>query len=78
MTLQAVRDGPGLAFIPDAHAHGGPAIVDLAGVNLQQDWYVLRPRARNAPRAVQELHTFLLGPDARRIVGKAGLKVPAE
>ncbi|KPV50009.1 LysR family transcriptional regulator [Kouleothrix aurantiaca] len=80
MTLQAVRDGVGLAFIPQTRMTRGRdlAIVDLAGVNLQQDWHLLRSRERNAPRAVQALYTFMLGPDARRIVGKAGLKVPAE
>ncbi len=80
MTLQAVRDGVGLAFIPQARMTRGRdlAIVDLAGVNLQHDWHLLRSRERNAPRAVQELYTFMLGPDARRIVSKAGLKVPAE
>jgi DNA-binding transcriptional LysR family regulator len=80
LAIQAVRDGLGLAFIPQTRLPRSRDIglVDLAGVNLQQDWYVLRSRERGAPRAVQELYTFLTGKDARRILAKDGLKVPSE
>jgi DNA-binding transcriptional LysR family regulator len=75
--IQAVRAGLGLAFIPQTRLPRGRDIgmVDLAGVNLQQDWYVLRSRERGAPRAVQELYGFIAGKDARRVLAKDGLKI---
>lgn len=80
LMIQAVRDGIGLAFIPQLRLPRGreSGIVDLAGMNLQQDWYVLRSRERGAPRAVQELYAFITGQEARRLLAKEGLKVPAE
>ncbi len=80
LMIQAVRDGIGLAFIPQLRLPRGreSGVVDLAGMNLQQDWYVLRSRERGAPRAVQELYAFITGQEARRLLAKEGLKVPAE
>jgi DNA-binding transcriptional LysR family regulator len=80
LAIQAVRAGLGLAFIPQTRLPRGRDIgmVDLAGVNLQQDWYILRSRERGAPRAVQELYSFLAGKDARRILAKDGLKIASD
>jgi len=80
LAIQAVRAGLGLAFIPQTRLPRGRDIgmVDLAGVNLQQDWYVLRSRERGAPRAVQELYSFIAGKDARRVLAKDGLKIASE
>jgi DNA-binding transcriptional LysR family regulator len=80
MMVQAVRAGVGLAFVPQLRLPGGrdTGMVALAGVNLQQEWHALRSRERGAPRAVQELYGFLTGKDARKIMGKEGLKPPAE
>jgi DNA-binding transcriptional LysR family regulator len=80
LAIQAVRAGLGLAFIPQTRLPRGRDIgmVDLAGVNLQQDWYVLRSRERGASRAVQELYSFIAGKDARRVLAKDGLKVASE
>jgi DNA-binding transcriptional LysR family regulator len=80
LAIQAVRAGLGLAFIPQTRLPRGRDIgmVDLAGVNLQQDWYILRSRERGAPRAVQELYGFLAGKDARRVLAKDGLKIASE
>jgi DNA-binding transcriptional LysR family regulator len=77
LMIQAVRDGLGLAFVPQTRLPRGRDIglVDLAGVNLQQEWHILRSRERGAPRAVQELYTFIAGKDARRALAKDGLKV---
>ena len=77
VTIQAVRNGLGLAFVPETRLPRGRDIglVDLAGVNLQQEWHVLRSRERSAPRAVQELYTFFVSMDARRILAKEGLKI---
>jgi DNA-binding transcriptional LysR family regulator len=75
--IQAVRDGLGLAFVPETRLPRGRDIglIDLAGVNLQQEWHVLRSRERSAPRAVQELYSFIAGVDARKILAKEGLKI---
>jgi DNA-binding transcriptional LysR family regulator len=80
LTVQAVRDGIGLAFVPQMRLPRGrdTGMVDLAGVNLQQEWYILRSRERGAPRAVQELYGFIASKDARRLLAKDGLKVPSE
>jgi DNA-binding transcriptional LysR family regulator len=80
LAIQAVRAGLGLAFIPQTRLPRGRDIgmVDLAGVNLQQDWYVLRSRERGAPRAVHELYSFIVGKDARRVLAKDGLKIASE
>src|SRR5215208_4606363 len=80
LMIQAVRDGLGLAFVPQTRLPRGRDIglIDLAGVNLQQEWHILRSRERSAPRAVQELYTFIAGSDARRILAKEGLKITTE
>lgn len=80
LMIQAVRSGVGLAFIPQTRLPRGrdTGVVDLAGANLQLEWYALRSRERGAPRAAQELYGFLIGHDARRILAKEGLKVPTE
>lgn len=80
MAIQAVRAGLGLAFVPQLRLPGGrdTGVVDIAGVNLQQEWYALRSRERGAPRAVQELYGFLVSKDARKLLVKEGLKPPAE
>ena len=80
LTIQAVRAGLGLAFVPQMRLPRGRDIgtVDLAGVNLQQDWYAVRSRERGAPRAVQELFAFFTGKDARRVMAKDGLKIASE
>ncbi len=80
LMVQAVRDGLGLAFVPQLRLPRGrdTGVIDLAGVNLQQEWYVLRSRERGAPRAVQELYSFMASKDARKLLAKDGLKVPTE
>src|SRR6266545_158662 len=80
LAIQAVRAGLGLAFIPQTRLPRGRDIgmVDLAGVNLQQDWYILRSRERGAPRAVHELYSFIAGKDAQRVLAKDGLKIASE
>jgi DNA-binding transcriptional LysR family regulator len=80
LMVQAVRDGVGLAFVPQMRLPRGrdTGMVDLAGVNLQQEWFVLRSRERGAPRAVQELYAFFTSADARKLLAKEGLKAPAE
>jgi DNA-binding transcriptional LysR family regulator len=80
LMVQAVRDGVGLAFIPQTRLPRGRDIgmVDLAGVNLQQEWHIVRVRERGAPRAAQELFSFMVGKDARRLLTKEGLKVTSE
>lgn len=78
LMTQAVRDGIGMAFIPQSCLPRGrdTGIVDLAGVHLQQDWFAIRSRERGAPKAIHEFYGFVTGKDAKRILAKAGLKVP--
>jgi DNA-binding transcriptional LysR family regulator len=78
--IQAVRDGLGLAFVPQTRLPRGRDIglIDLAGVNLQQEWHILRSRERGAARAIQELYAFIAGKDARRILAKEGLKIATD
>lgn len=80
LMVQAVRDGLGLAFVPHIRLPRGrdTGVVDIAGINLQQEWYVLRSRERGAPRAVQELYSFIASKDARKLLSKYGLKVPSD
>jgi DNA-binding transcriptional LysR family regulator len=80
LTIQAVRDGLGLAFVPQTRLPRGRDIglVDLAGVNLQQEWHVLRSRERGAARAIHELYSFIGSKDARRALAKEGLKITSE
>jgi len=80
LMVQAVRDGIGLAFVPQMRLPRGrdTGMVDLAGINLQQEWHILRSRERGAPRAVQELYSFIAGKDGRKLLVKDGLKAPSE
>src|ERR1044071_4895921 len=80
LMIQAVREGLGLAFSPQMRLPRGRdiGVVDLAGVNLQQEWHILRSRERGSPRAVQELYSFIAGKDARRILAKEGLKIATD
>jgi DNA-binding transcriptional LysR family regulator len=80
LMVQAVRDGIGLAFVPQMRLPRSrdTGMVDLAGINLQQEWHILRSRERGAPRAVQELYSFIAGKDGRKILVKDGLKAPSE
>ena len=80
LMVQAVREGVGLAFVPQSRLPRSrdTGFVDLAGINLQQEWYVLRSRERGAPRAIQELYSFIASKDSRRLLVKDGLKIPIE
>ncbi|MEM8533185.1 MAG: LysR family transcriptional regulator [Chloroflexota bacterium] len=77
LTIQAIRDGVGIAFVPQSRVPRGrdTGVVTLAGVHLQQEWYALRSRERGAPRAVQELYGYITHPNNRPILAKQGLKV---
>lgn len=80
LMVQAVRSGAGLAFVPQSRQprRRDTGTVALAGLHLQQEWFLLRSRERGAPRAVQELYTFIAGKDGRRALGKQGLIQAAE
>lgn len=80
LTLQAVRRGSGLAFIPQSRMPRGRelGLINVPGMYLQQEWFALRSRERGAPRAVQELYSFLTGSVARDLLKKEGLQPPAE
>ncbi len=75
MMLQGVHHAMGLAFVPISRIPDGCPLdrVALTGEPIQQEWYVLRTRERNAPRAVQEAYTFLTSPTALGLLAKHGL-----
>ncbi len=74
--LAAVRTGLAIAFVPKSCL---PArleevgCIDLAGQPLQQDWYLLRTRERNMPRAAQTLYDFLSGAQGRAHLQQMGV-----
>ncbi len=75
--LQAARAGLGLAFVPRscAPARGeGVGAIDLAGLPIQQEWFLARARERSLPRAVQTLFDYLSGPQARAVLNRAGIQ----
>jgi DNA-binding transcriptional LysR family regulator len=80
LMIRAVRDGLGLAFLPQSRIPRGREIgvVNLHGLNLQQEWFVVRSRERGAPRPVQEFFTYVTGQDGRVVLGKEGLKLSNE
>ncbi len=74
--LQATRSGLGLSFVPRSCVPPrgeGCAIVDLAGPPIQQEWFLVRLRERNLPRAVQALYDHLSGPQVHPLLGQAGI-----
>ncbi len=75
--IEGVRSGLGLAFVPTTCCSQvcDLAHITLDGVPLQQEWHLLRIRERGAPRAAQELYTFLIGDTARTLLARVGLKV---
>jgi DNA-binding transcriptional LysR family regulator len=78
--LYAARAGLGLVFVPRscAPARGeGVGAVDLAGLPIQQEWFIARTRERGLPRAVQSLFDYLTGPQTRTVLTRAGLQPPA-
>lgn len=77
LLLQAVRNGLGIAFVPETQLGHmtGVTVVELSGNTLQQEWYLVRPRERNLPRAILEAINFLEGPEARAILTHTGLRV---
>lgn len=80
MMVEAVRGGVGIAFVPQSCVPRGrdTAIINIAGLNLQLDWHLVRSRERGAPRAVQELFGFITSKDSRRTLTKGGLKTPTD
>ncbi|HMQ31174.1 MAG TPA: LysR family transcriptional regulator [Chloroflexaceae bacterium] len=76
--LQAARAGLGLAFVPRSCAPvrgEGVGTVDLAGLPIQQEWFLARARERSLPRAVQSLFDYLTGPQARAVFTRAGIQL---
>lgn len=78
ITTQAVQGGVGIAFVPQTRLADDTALapVTLSGVELHQDWFVLRERGQGVPLAVQEFYEFLTSLEAREILHLRGLVVP--
>jgi DNA-binding transcriptional LysR family regulator len=78
LLVQSVREGLGLAFIPQIclPMYNDLDSVRLTGAPLHQEWYILRIRERSVPRAAQEIHAFLTSETARTILSHHGISVP--
>jgi DNA-binding transcriptional LysR family regulator len=76
-TLQAVRGGIGLAFVPQTCLGLASDVhhINLSGTPLHQEWYVLRERG-HSPRAVQELYAFLTSVEVHPVLEQCGLHMP--
>jgi DNA-binding transcriptional LysR family regulator len=76
--LQGVREGLGLAFLPQTFLPGkldALGTVDMAGQALQQEWYIARLRDREYPHAAAEFFSFLHSAHARNLLTTLGLRV---
>jgi DNA-binding transcriptional LysR family regulator len=75
LVLQGVRDGLGITLAPRTCLPYicGLHEVALEDPPLQQEWYLMRERQREPPRAARELYDFLTSPDAAAIVQQLGL-----
>jgi DNA-binding transcriptional LysR family regulator len=74
--LAAIRTGMAIGFVPKSCLPArmeGIGCIDLAGQPLQQDWYLLRARERNMPRAAQALYDFLSGAQGRVHLQQMGI-----
>lgn len=75
---QAAADGLGLAFIPRSRVPKTRDIglVKLAGLTIEQPWYLVRQRGSAANRAVDELWDFAGSVAGRKLLTRLGLNAP--
>jgi DNA-binding transcriptional LysR family regulator len=79
VAAQAVADGLGLAFMPRSRMPKTRELgtVNLAGLTLQQPWYLVRQRGSAGNRAVEELWGFAASVAGRKLLARLGLLPPA-
>jgi DNA-binding transcriptional LysR family regulator len=76
LAAQAAADGLGIAFVPQ---HCAPKVRDLgivavAGLELEVNWFLVRPRSADEGNALDELWSFAASPDGRKLLQRLGLK----
>lgn len=73
-TLQAVRGGMGLAFVPETCRDIAPdlPVVSLTDLQPRQLWHVARPRVPDRSPAAQKLFAFLIGAEAQAVFTRNG------
>ena len=80
MTLaaQAAADGLGVAFVPQGRVPKTRdlGIVSLAGLDLEQHWFLIRSRGTEEGSALDELWNLAASPDGRKLLQGFGLKAP--
>jgi DNA-binding transcriptional LysR family regulator len=78
VATQAAADGLGLAFIPRSRAPKTREVsaVTIAGLTIEQPWYLVRQRGSAANRAVDELWDFAASAAGRKLLTRLGLSAP--
>ena len=76
LAAQAAADGLGLALVPQ---HRAPktrdlAVVGIAGLELEQTWYLVRSRTSDGARGVDDFWNFAASPAGRKLLQRLGLK----
>lgn len=79
VATQAAADGLGLAFIPRSRVPKtrDVGVVTIAGLAIEQPWYLVRQRGGAANRAVDELWDFAVSVAGRKLLARLGLRAPA-
>lgn len=78
LAAQAAADGLGIAFVPQQRAPKSRdiGIVDVAGLQLEQPWFLVRTRGIDEGAALDELWNLAQRPEGRRLLQRLGLKPP--
>jgi DNA-binding transcriptional LysR family regulator len=79
LAAQAAADGLGIAFVPERRTPKSRdvGIVDVAGLQLEQSWFLVRTRGVDEGGALDELWNLATRPEGRRLLQRLGLKAPA-
>jgi DNA-binding transcriptional LysR family regulator len=78
LSAQAAADGLGIAFVPQQRSPKSRdlGIVDVAGLQLEQSWFLARTRGIDEGAALDELWNLVQRPEGRRLLQRLGLKPP--
>lgn len=78
VATQAAADGLGLAFIPRSRVPKTRdiGVVTLAGMQIEQPWFLVRQRGSTANRAVDELWDFAASGAGRKLLARLGVSAP--
>lgn len=76
LAAQAAADGLGLALVPQHRAPKSRdlAVVNIAGLELEQTWYLVRSRSLDGSRGVDAFWNFAASAASRKLLQRIGLK----